>query len=154
VAGVACDVAARLCGPGAAPAPGDAHTLGGAWQFTYIIGNVGAHARRGRIYLPVDALQRHHVSAHEILQGQYSERFTRLMQEQAERAHRLYGQALALLPQAERRAQKPSLILASLYRALLREIEAAQFQVLHQRIALTPLRKLWLAWKMQALGRL
>jgi phytoene synthase len=25
--------------------------------------------------------------------------------------------------------------------------------VLHQRIALTPLRKLWLAWKMQALGK-
>jgi len=36
----------------------------------------------------------------------------------------------------------------------LREIESDDFQVLHQRIALTPLRKLWLAWKVQALGRL
>ncbi len=42
---------------------------------------------------------------------------------------------------------------ASIYRTLLREIEADNFQVLHQRIALTPLRKLWLAWKVQALGR-
>ena len=41
----------------------------------------------------------------------------------------------------------------SAFRTLLREIEASNFQVLHQRIALTPLRKLWLAWKMQALGR-
>ena len=37
---------------------------------------------------------------------------------------------------------------------LLREIEADNFQVLHQRVSLTPLRKLWLAWKVQALGRL
>ena len=38
--------------------------------------------------------------------------------------------------------------------ALLREIEHENFQVLHQRIRLTPLRKFWLAWKMQALGRM
>jgi phytoene synthase len=44
-------------------------------------------------------------------------------------------------------------MMASIYRTLLREIEASGYQVLHQRIALTPLRKLWLAWKMQALGR-
>jgi phytoene synthase len=44
-------------------------------------------------------------------------------------------------------------MMASIYRTLLREIETSQFQVLHQRITLTPLRKLWLAWKMQALGR-
>ena len=36
---------------------------------------------------------------------------------------------------------------------LLREIEAKKFPVLKQRVALTPLHKLWLAWKMQALGR-
>jgi phytoene synthase len=45
-------------------------------------------------------------------------------------------------------------MMASIYRTLLREIERDQFQVLHQRIALTPLRKLWLAWKVQALGKL
>ena len=38
--------------------------------------------------------------------------------------------------------------------ALLREIEHENFQVLHQRIRLTPLRKFWLAWKVQALGRM
>ena len=60
--------------------------------------------------------------------------------------------AFLFLP-PERRAQKPGLMMASIYRTLLREIEASGFQVLHQRIALTPLRKFWLAWKMQALGR-
>ena len=45
-------------------------------------------------------------------------------------------------------------MMASIYRALLREIEHDNFQVLHQRTRLTPLRKMWLAWKVQALGRL
>jgi hypothetical protein len=43
--------------------------------------------------------------------------------------------------------------MASIYRTLLREIERDNFQVLHQRVSLTPLRKFWLAWKVQALGR-
>jgi phytoene synthase len=76
------------------------------------------------------------------------------MQFQAQRAHGLYDEALALLPAADRRAQKPGLMMASIYRTLLREIEADKFQVLNQRVRLTPLRKMWLAWKVQALGRL
>jgi len=66
----------------------------------------------------------------------------------------LYEEAFAMLPAADKRAQKPGLMMASIYRTLLREIEADNFQVLHQRVSLTPLRKLWLAWKVQALGRL
>ncbi|WP_171258194.1 squalene/phytoene synthase family protein, partial [Acinetobacter baumannii] len=73
---------------------------------------------------------------------------------QARRAHQLYDEALALLPDADRRAQKPGLMRASIYRTLLREIERDNFQVLHQRISLTPLRKRWLAWRVQALGKL
>ena len=77
-----------------------------------------------------------------------------MLQFQANRAHTLYDEALALLPAADRRAQKPGLMMASIYRTLLREIERDRFQVLNQRIALTPLRKFWLAWKVQALGKL
>jgi phytoene synthase len=76
------------------------------------------------------------------------------MRFQAERAHRLYDEAFALLPDADRRTQKPGLMMASIYRTLLREIERDGFRVLHQRVSLTPLRKFWLAWKVQALGRI
>ena len=69
------------------------------------------------------------------------------MRFQAERAHRCYDEALALLDPADRRAQKPGLMMANIYRTLLREIEADDFQVLHQRISLTPLRKLWIAMR-------
>ena len=77
-----------------------------------------------------------------------------MMRFQARRAHQCYADALALLPAADRRAQKPGLMMAAIYRALLREIEADSFQVLDRRTSLTPLRKLWLAWKVQAFGTL
>nr|WP_319563365.1 presqualene diphosphate synthase HpnD [uncultured Rhodoferax sp.] len=154
VAGEVGEVAARIFGQTQATTTTYAHTLGQALQLTNIIRDVGEDARRGRIYLPMSDLKQFGVPAQEILNGSYSERFTALMQFQAQRAHGLYDQALALLPAADLRAQKPGLMMASIYRALLREIEAENFAVLHQRISLPPLRKLWLAWKVQALGRL
>ncbi|WCM91924.1 presqualene diphosphate synthase HpnD [Acidovorax sp. NCPPB 2350] len=154
VAGIVGEVAARIFGTTDERTVEYAHTLGLAFQLTNIIRDVGEDAMMGRIYLPVAELQQFDVKAHEVLKRQYSDRFTALMRFQAERAHGLYDKALALLPAEQRRAQKPGLMMASIYRTLLREIERDDFQVLHQRIALTPLRKLWLAWKMQALGRM
>jgi len=154
VAGVVGEVAARIFGQAAAQTTQYAHTLGQALQLTNIIRDVGEDALRGRIYLPVSELQQFDVKAHEVLKRQYSDRFTALMQFQSRRAHALYDQALQLLPDEDRRSQKPGLMMASIYRTLLREIEAADFQVLHQRVRLTPLRKLWLAWRVQALGRM
>jgi phytoene synthase len=154
VAGVVGEVAARIFGQTQPQTTDYAHKLGQALQLTNIIRDVGEDAMRGRIYLPVNELKQFDVKAHEILKRTYSDRFTALMQFQAQRAHGLYDEALALLPDQDRRAQKPGLMMASIYRALLREIERDNFQVLHQRIHLTPLRKMWLAWKVQALGRM
>jgi phytoene synthase len=154
VAGEVGEVAARIFGQTQAQTTDYAHALGQALQITNIIRDVGEDARRGRIYLPMSDLKQFEVPAQEILNGRYSDRFSALMRFQAERAHGLYDKALALLPAADRRAQKPGLMMASIYRALLREIELENFAVLHQRISLTPLRKLWLAWKVQALGHM
>ena len=152
VAGVVGEVAARIFGQTQPQTTEYAHKLGQALQLTNIIRDVGEDALRGRIYLPVNELQQFDVKAHEILKRTYSERFAALMQFQAQRAHGLYDEALALLPSADRRTQKPGLMMASIYRTLLHEIEADKFQVLNQRVRLTPLRKMWLAWKVQALG--
>ena len=131
--------------------------LGVAMQLTNIIRDVGDDARRGRIYLPVSELQRFEVKAAEVLARTapfgYSERFTALMKFQAQRAHGFYDEAFALLPEADRAAQKPGLMMANIYRTLLREIEADNFQVLHQRTSLTPLRKLWIAVRTNVRGR-
>jgi phytoene synthase len=153
VAGVVGEVAAQIFGQTQAETTVYAHKLGQALQLTNILRDVGEDALRGRIYLPINEMQQFDVKAHEILKRTYSDRFTALMKFQAQRAHGLYDEALALLPEADRRAQKPGLMMASIYRELLREIESDNFQVLHQRVSLTPVRKLWLAWKVQALGR-
>jgi phytoene synthase len=124
-----------------------AHDLGMAFQLTNIIRDVGEDARRGRIYLPIDELQQFDVKAADILNARYSDNFRRLMEFQIERAERYYEQAFAQLPAGDRRAQRPGLVMAAIYRALLEEIHRDGCQVLTQRTSLTPLRKLWLAVK-------
>jgi phytoene synthase len=129
-----------------------AEQLGLAFQLTNIIRDVGEDARKGRIYLPVNELQQFNVTAADILNARHSENFEKLMRFQAERAQAVYDEAFALLPSADRRAQRPGLMMAAIYRALLNEIESDGFHVLKQKISLTPIRKLWLAWKTYVRG--
>jgi phytoene synthase len=129
-----------------------AETLGLAFQLTNIIRDVGEDARKGRIYLPVNELQQFNVTAADLLNARHSDKFEALMKFQAERAQRLYEEAFALLPREDRHAQRPGLMMASIYRTLLDEIERDGFHVLSQKISLTPLRKLWLAWKTYVRG--
>jgi phytoene synthase len=124
-----------------------AEKLGLAFQLTNIIRDVGEDARKGRIYLPVNELQQFGVTAADLLNARHSEKFEALMKFQADRARACYDEAFALLPQQDRRAQRPGLMMAAIYRTLLDEVERDGFHVLNQRISLTPLRKLWLAWK-------
>lgn len=153
VAGVVGEVAANIFGRTEDATIAYAHRLGLAMQLTNIIRDVGDDARRGRIYLPMSELKQFDVKAQEILNRGYSDRFTALMAFQAERAHRCFDAAFELLPDADRAAQKPGLMMANIYRTLLREIEADGFQVLHQRTSLTPLRKLWIAMMTNWRGR-
>ena len=153
VAGVVGEVAANIFGRTLASTVDYAHRLGLAMQLTNIVRDVGDDARRNRIYLPMSELKQFDVKAAEILDRKYSDRFTALMRFQAERAHRTYDEALALLGDADRAAQKPGLMMANIYRSLLREIEADDFAVLHQRISLTPIRKLWIALRTHWRGR-
>jgi len=123
-----------------------AEKLGLAFQLTNIIRDVGDDARKGRIYLPINELQQFGVTAADILNARHTEQFTALMQFQYERAQQCYEQAFALLPAEDRRAQRTSLIMAAIYRTVLEEVKEDGFKVLHHRISLTPIRKLWLAW--------
>ncbi|HJV50143.1 MAG TPA: presqualene diphosphate synthase HpnD [Noviherbaspirillum sp.] len=147
VAGVVGILSARIFGVKHAETLQYAEKLGLAFQLTNIIRDVGEDARKGRIYLPVNELQQFNVPAADILKGQHSENFEKLMRFQAERAHAHYAEAYALLPPEDRRAQRPGLMMAAIYRTLLDEIERDGFHVLNHKISLTPIRKLWLAWK-------
>ena len=122
VAGIVGEVAANIFGQTQPETTAYAHKLGLAFQLTNIIRDVGEDAHRGRIYLPMSELQQFDVKTHELLKREYSSRFTALMAFQTQRALDLYDEALALLPAADRRTQKPGLMMASIYRTLLQEI--------------------------------
>ena len=121
--------------------------LGTALELTRIVCDVGEDARRNRIYLPMDELKKFEVPAAEVLQARYSGRFAALMNFQAARADDFYRAAMDALPAEDRGAQRAGLIAAAISRATLAEVGRDGFRVLTHRTTLTPLRKLWLAWK-------
>jgi len=147
VAGVVGLLAARIFGYREARTLEYARDLGIAFQLTNIIRDVGEDARKNRIYLPMDELKRFDVPAADILNARETPQFEALIRFQDERARSWYDRALAALPEPDRRAQRPGLIMAAIYRALLDEIRRDGFRVLSRRTSLTPLRKFWIAWK-------
>jgi len=124
-----------------------AHDLGMAFQLTNIIRDVGEDARRGRVYLPMDELKRFEVPVADILNSRHSDNFRKLMEFQIERAEQYYAQAMNALPTIDRKTQRPGLVMAAIYRTLLEEIRNDGCLVLNQRTSLTPIRKLWIAWR-------
>ncbi len=124
-----------------------AENLGMAFQLTNIIRDVGEDARRDRVYLPLDELARFNVPVADIMHARAGDDFRRLMEFQVERALGYYRAAFAALPESDRKAQRPGLVMAAIYQTLLAEIRAEGAPVLTQRTSLTPLRKLWIAWR-------
>jgi phytoene synthase len=124
-----------------------AHHLGMAFQLTNILRDVREDATRGRLYIPLDELQRFGVGVSEIMGNHSNDRIRALLKFQAERAREYYRKAFEQLPKADRYAQRAGLAMAAIYLATLEEVERDGFEVLERRVSLTPIRKLWLAWK-------
>lgn len=121
--------------------------LGSALLLAERVQSIGDDARHGRIYIPIDELQRFNVTAADIINRKYSDAFTDLMRFQTGRARQTLIEALAAIPASERATQRVLRAQAALSLALFDEIERENFKVLHQRIALTPIRKLWITWR-------
>jgi phytoene synthase len=123
-----------------------AHDLGMAFQLTNIIRDVGEDARRGRIYLPLDELRKAKVSEDDILQSRETPEVKELMEYQIERAETYYDKALRELPAEDAKQQRTGLMMAAIYRTLLREIKADSAEkVLNFKTKIPPLRKFLLA---------
>ena len=147
VAGVVGQLSASIFGFSQPKTLEYAENLGLAFQLTNIIRDVGEDARRDRIYLPGDEIRRFNVNEADILQARQTPEFQQLMAFQSERAKSLYDAAFQALSPEDRRPQRPGLIMSAIYRTLLDEIERDGFKVLTQRTSLTPMRKLWIAWR-------
>jgi phytoene synthase len=147
MSGVVCLLSARVLGHSHPATMEFARTLGTALQLATIIRDAGADARRNRIYLPLEDLHRFDLETDDIIALREDERFERLMTFEIERAQNLFERAGALLNREDRKAQRAHLIMAALDGALLDEIARLRGHTLNQRVALTPLRKLWIAWR-------
>ncbi len=124
-----------------------AENLGTAFQLTNIIRDIREDARRGRVYLPLDELTRFGISAADIVHLQKREELQHLVEYQIERAEQYYERAFASLPAIDRKSQRPGLVMAAIYQTVLKEIRNGGCKVLERRTSLTPIRKLWIAWR-------
>ena len=125
-----------------------AHDLGMAFQLTNIIRDVGEDARRGRIYLPLDELRKAKVNEDDILKGRETPAIKELIEFQIQRAESFYDKALHELPAEDAKQQRTGLMMAAIYRTLLREIKAdGAEKVLNRKTSIPPMRKLILALK-------
>jgi phytoene synthase len=147
VGGTFAALVARASAAEPAAATAWAEPLGNALMLAQFVQEIGNDARHGRVYIPIDELQRFGVTAADLLNRRYSPAYSALMAFQTTRAREALNTALQGIPATERRTQRTLRAQAALALALLDEIERDDYRVLHQRIALTPIRKLWIAWR-------
>ena len=153
VAGVVGRLIARILGFSNPQTLEYADKMGLALQLTNIIRDVGEDARQGRIYLPIEEMQKFDVPANVIMQCKPTDNFARLMQFQVDRARETYREAMLLLPAADKKSQKVGLIMAAIYYALLNEIDRDGAQnVLTYKIAIPSPRKKRIALKTWLFG--
>jgi 15-cis-phytoene synthase len=154
VAGIVGQMSARIFSGNSAPCDTYALHMGQALQRINIIRDVGEDALRGRVYLPLDLLAKHGVKLADVLarkpmiaHGKPTPAMLAVLQDATAQAKSHLRQALDALPAAQVRAQRSGLIMGRVYAALLAEIERSGYPVLQERVSLTPLKKLWLAWR-------
>jgi 15-cis-phytoene synthase len=116
--------------------------LGLALQMTNIVRDVDKDLANGRIYLPGEDMAQAGYSPAELAARQYNDRFVQLMQFEANRSHKFFQRAEALLPAEDRRSMVAARIMSSVYWALLRQMEADRFRVFERSYGLSKLAKL------------
>ena len=153
VAGVVGRLIARILGFSNPKTLEYADKMGLALQLTNITRDVGEDARQGRIYLPIEEMQKFDVPANVIMQCKPTDNFAKLMQFQVDRVRETYREAMLLLPAADKKSQKVGLIMAAIYYALLNEIDRDGAQnVLTYKIAIPSPRKKRIALKTWLFG--
>ena len=126
--------------------------LGRAMQMTNILRDVGEDSRMGRIYLPLEDLQRFGYTESSVFEKVVDDQFVELMKFQIERVRRMYAEAepgIALLSPESRYTVKLAL---TLYRGILRSIETNRYDVFQKR-AYVPLRSKMLSAMAVAFAR-
>lgn len=116
--------------------------LGVALQLTNILRDVSEDWRAGRLYLPLDELARFGLNEEDVAAERVDERWRRFMAFQIERARRLYSDALPGVRYLHRNGRFAVAAAAELYRGILDDIEAHDYDVFTRRAHLSTGMKL------------
>lgn len=147
VGGSVTQLAVDICGYQDRQTARYAHDLGMGLQLMSLLRNVRRSLDAGRVYLPEDEMRQAGVSQQDLYQHETTEPVRALFAQQAQRIRSFFSEAFARLPEQDRAAQRPGIILAQLNLALLQEMQREGFPLLERRFHLTPIRKLWIAWR-------
>ncbi len=119
--------------------------LGKALQMVNILRDLESDARRGRLYLPAEDLQRFGVRPAEIMKGRYFDPFIELMQFECDRARGFFDQARAALAPEDRRSMISAEIMGAIYWRVLGRIRARRYNVFGERVRMSRPLKFWTA---------
>lgn len=125
-----------------------AQALGEAMQLTNFIRDVSEDAQRGRIYLPLEDLQKHGVSEESILRGELTPGFKNLLAEQIARARARFADSDAAIRDLPKGVRLGIAMARELYAMILDKIEANQYDVFSSRARTTPQEKMIVAWRL------
>ena len=134
--------------PDAAVPP--AMALGEAMQLTNFLRDVAEDAHRGRVYLPLEDLDRFSVREDEILAGTMTDRFARLAEFEIDRARALYGQSDVGIPMLPPEVQKAVRLARILYSRILDRLEAQSLDPFRARARTGRIEKLHVAARVLA----
>jgi len=121
--------------------------LGIALQLTNIIRDVKEDAKQGRIYFPLEDLQRFNYSENELLKNLYNDKFVALMNFQTQRAQEFYERAMQLLPHEEKRSMFAAKIMERVYYHTLIRIKKFRYNVFERKLSLPKYLRILIAMK-------
>ena len=147
VASVVGLICAEVFGYKNAETLGYAVDLGIAMQLTNILRDIKADAERGRIYLPIDDLNKFNYTETELFSSQYNKAFVELMKFEAQRAWSYYKRAEKTLPREDRKAMVAGEIMRAIYSRILGKIEASNYNVYSTPPQLSKLQKIFITFK-------
>lgn len=126
-----------------------AEETGIAFQLTNILRDVREDLERGRVYLPLEDMERYSVSIENMVElAKGSRHLTlnsrELLETEAKRAERYYQSGKALLPLISADARPALWVLISIYKCLLTKIEDRNYEVFRERVQVSTAKKLWI----------
>jgi phytoene synthase len=128
--------------------------LGIALQLTNILRDIKSDARRGRIYLPAEDLEKFGYAEEELVNSVYNDRFKALMKFECDRAHEFFRKAKRCLAEEDKALFYAARAMGNIYYLLLLRIERANYDIFSKRIRLTSPTKFLVAMLLRLRNRL